>query len=72
MVEDGARDDARVHDRARLQAQPLSGQVRVDRLEQRLAQFVPLQQLAEVQDRRFVRDRPGQRQPAEAGADSAS
>ena len=62
----------RVHDRTGLQPQPLSGQVRVDRLEQRLTQLVPFQQVAEVQDRRLVRDRTAQRQPAEAGADSAS
>ncbi len=65
-------NDAGVDNRAGLQPQSLSGEMRVDRLQQRLAQLMPLQQVAEVQDRRLVRDRPTQVQPAEAGADSAS
>ena len=59
-------DDARVHDRPSLQPMPERGQVRVDLLEQRLAQSVLLQQVAEVQDRRLVGQRSRQPQPDKA------
>ena len=49
-----------------LQPLPERGQVRVDLLQQRLAQTVLLQQVAEVQDRRLVGQRSRQPQPDEA------
>ena len=49
-------DDGRVHQRARPQLNPLVGQMRVHLSKHRLRQAVTLQQVAEVQDRRLVRD----------------
>ena len=49
-------DDRRIHERARAQRYPLVGEVAVHLGEQLLGQRVRLQQVAEVQDRRLVRD----------------
>ena len=55
-----------VHDRPRLQPVSEQRQVRVDLLEQRLAQCVLLQQVAKVQNRRLVGQRSRQPQPDKA------
>ena len=59
------RDDAGVHDRARLQPQPLVRKVRVDRRGQLSSKTPALPQIAQVQDRRLVLQRLGQVQPDE-------
>ena len=56
-------DDARVDDRPRAQPMAARRQVRIDLLEQTLAQAVLLQQMPEVQDGRLVGQRRRQPQP---------
>ena len=59
-------NDARIHNRPRLQPVPQQGQVRLDLLQQRLAQTVLLQPVAAVQNRRLVRQPTRQPQAHEA------
>jgi hypothetical protein len=49
-------DDRRIHQRARAQRDPLVRQMRIHRGEERLRQTMPLQQVAEVEDRGLVGD----------------
>ena len=58
-------NDARVHDRPLPKPQSLGLQIAVDLLEQTLPQLMLFQQMAEVQDRRLVRQWARQLQPYE-------
>ena len=59
-------NDARIHDRPRLQPMPERRQMRIDLLEQPHPQALRLQQVTEVQDRRLVRQRTAQAQTRKA------
>ena len=59
-------NDARIHDRPRLQPMPERRQMHIDLLEQPHPQALRLQQVAEVQDRRLVRQRTAQAQTRKA------
>ena len=65
-------DDARVHDRPPPQAMARVRQVRVDRLEQSLAETVRLHKVPELQDRRLVLQPARQPEPANRRTDSTS
>ncbi|OLH31316.1 hypothetical protein DXO27_10025, partial [Xanthomonas oryzae pv. oryzae] len=51
----GRRNDRGIHDRPAPQTLPLARQVRVDPVEQLARQIMPLQQMPEVENRRFIR-----------------
>ncbi|AAW75732.1 unknown protein [Xanthomonas oryzae pv. oryzae KACC 10331] len=51
----GRRNDRGIHDRPAPQTLPFTRQVRVDPVEQLARQIMPLQQMPEVENRRFIR-----------------